>query len=84
MISCFQILHISLFIFYQNPWPQEYLPEETLTARLLGLYEIFSGTKVNELRIKKNLEYDQILNPIILLITYLIISFSSELIMVHN
>lgn len=78
------MLHIFLLIFYQNPWPQEFLPERTLIARLLGLYEIFIGTNdsYNELKIRDSLGYDQILNPIILLITYLIISLSSNLIMV--
>lgn len=52
----------------------------------MGLYEIFNGSKdsLNELQIRNNLGYDQILNPIVLLITYLIISFSSDTILVRN
>lgn len=86
IISWYQMFHIALFISYQNPWLQEFLPEGNLTTRLLGLYEIFNGNQdsLNELQIKNNLRYDQMLNPIVLLITYLIISFSSDIILVQN
>ncbi|CAO1304226.1 unnamed protein product [Diamesa serratosioi] len=79
--------HITAFLGYQNPWPQELLTPNTTIPRVLGFSAIYSsscGGNDSDIRIidfDNNLDLDHYLSPISLIICYFILSITSVLLL---
>ncbi|CAO1375472.1 unnamed protein product [Diamesa hyperborea] len=80
-------LHITAFLGYQNPWPQELLTPNSTIPRILGFSAIYSsscGGNESDIRIidfDSNLDLDHYLSPISLIICYFILSITSIVLM---
>ncbi|XP_055643566.1 piezo-type mechanosensitive ion channel component isoform X1 [Toxorhynchites rutilus septentrionalis] len=82
----FLIVHITGFLAYQNPWPQELLPANETLARIFALTPILSSTCDNLTDIRyvyfdSDLGSDYYLNPVVLMLCYYCISITSTLLM---
>uniref|UniRef100_A0A182VUH8 Piezo-type mechanosensitive ion channel component n=1 Tax=Anopheles minimus TaxID=112268 RepID=A0A182VUH8_9DIPT len=82
------VIHIVLFLAYQNPWPQEVLYFNDTTARVLGLKPILhsscnlvNGTDIRNVYFNSDYDTDVYLNPIFLLICYYTITITSSLLL---
>ncbi|XP_065091959.1 piezo-type mechanosensitive ion channel component isoform X4 [Ochlerotatus camptorhynchus] len=82
----FLILHVTGFLAYQNPWPQELLPANETIARIFALTPIISSscdnlTDIRFVYFDSDLGSDYYLNPVVLLLCYYCISITSSLLM---
>lgn len=82
----FLILHITGFLTYQNPWPQELLPANETIARIFALTPIMSSscdnlTDIRYVYFNSDLGSDYYLNPVVLMLCYYCISITSSLLM---
>lgn len=82
----FLILHITGFLAYQNPWPQELLPANDTIARIFALTPIMSSscdnlTDIRYVYFNSDLGSDYYLNPVVLMLCYYCISITSSLLM---
>ncbi|XP_055598919.1 piezo-type mechanosensitive ion channel component-like isoform X5 [Uranotaenia lowii] len=82
----FLIVHITGLLAYQNPWPQQLLPQNDTIARILALTPILSSAcdNVSDIRyvnFDSELGSDFYLNPVVLMICYYCISITSSLLM---
>ncbi|XP_049282321.1 piezo-type mechanosensitive ion channel component isoform X8 [Anopheles funestus] len=82
------VIHIVLFLSYQNPWPQEVLYFNDTTARVLGLKPILNsscnlanGTDIRNVYFNSDFDTDVYLNPIFLLICYYTLTMTSSLLL---
>uniref|UniRef100_A0A182LTJ0 Piezo-type mechanosensitive ion channel component n=1 Tax=Anopheles culicifacies TaxID=139723 RepID=A0A182LTJ0_9DIPT len=82
------VIHVVLFLAYQNPWPQEVLYFNDTTARVLGLKPILNsscnlvnGTDIRNVYFNSDYDTDVYLNPIFLLICYYTITMTSSLLL---
>ncbi|KAG5675805.1 hypothetical protein PVAND_005679 [Polypedilum vanderplanki] len=86
VISVFMMLHITTFLTYQNPWPQEFVPPNSTLQRVLGIAPIYSSscdnsTDIRVINFNFDLDLDHYLNPIALIICYIIIGLTSVLLL---
>ncbi|KAL7042426.1 hypothetical protein ACKWTF_001133 [Chironomus riparius] len=81
MISWMLMLQIVSIILYQIDYFQSVLPSQSIVARLLGLYEIFKATN-HGIYFNKQLNWDFLLHPMVLMVSYLIIANISRMIMI--
>ncbi|XP_035907443.1 piezo-type mechanosensitive ion channel component isoform X16 [Anopheles stephensi] len=84
----FLVIHIVLFLAYQNPWPQEVLYFNDTTARVLGLKPILNsscdlanGTDIRNVYFNSDYDTDVYLNPIFLLLCYYTVTMTSSLLL---
>ncbi|XP_053665135.1 piezo-type mechanosensitive ion channel component [Anopheles marshallii] len=82
------VIHIVLFLAYQNPWPQEVLYFNDTTARVLALKPILNsscnlanGTDIRNVSFNSDFDTDVYLNPIFLLICYYTLTMTSSLLL---
>uniref|UniRef100_A0A182QXP0 Piezo-type mechanosensitive ion channel component n=1 Tax=Anopheles farauti TaxID=69004 RepID=A0A182QXP0_9DIPT len=82
------VIHIVLFLGYQNPWPQEVLFYNDTAARVLGLKPILNsscdpanGTDIRNVYFNSNFDTDVYLNPIFLLLCYYTVTMTSSLLL---
>ena len=83
MISWMLMLQIISIILYQVDFFQNILPSQSIVARLLGLYEIFTVTDQG-IYFNRKLNWDFLLHPMVLMVSYLIIANISRMIMESN
>lgn len=83
ILSWILMLQIVAIVLYQVDCFQKALPSESIVARLLGLYEIFTATDQGIL-FNRQLNWDFLLHPMVLMVSYLIIANSSRMIMVRK
>lgn len=83
-ISVVLMLHINILVLYQSKWLQDILWEEDFLTRSFCLSKIYttSGRKKNILRFNEDLNWDQYLNPLVLIVTYFMITITSNFILV--
>uniref|UniRef100_A0A8D8C813 Piezo-type mechanosensitive ion channel component n=1 Tax=Culex pipiens TaxID=7175 RepID=A0A8D8C813_CULPI len=82
----FLVVHITGFLAYQNPWPQELLPANGTLARIFSLTPILSSscdnlTDIRNVNFESDLGSDYYLNPVVLLLCYYCISITSSLLL---
>ncbi|XP_052864339.1 piezo-type mechanosensitive ion channel component [Anopheles cruzii] len=84
----FLVTHIVIFLTYQNPWPQEFLPYNGTVARVLALKPILSsscdlanGTDIRDVHFNASLDTDVYLNPIFLFLCYYCVTMTSSLLL---
>ncbi|CAH1708045.1 unnamed protein product [Chironomus riparius] len=78
----FMMLHIIAFLGYQNPWPQEFLEPNSTLPRVLGFPAIYTSscdnaTDIRVINFNEDLDLDHYLNPIALIICYLVVTLTS-------
>ncbi|KAK3878310.1 hypothetical protein Pcinc_017051 [Petrolisthes cinctipes] len=78
-VMVFAGVHVLLLYLYQAQWPQEYLPPDSVVARVFGLTRVV-GTDCGDARAAplKTDEWSHYLNPILLLLLYYILAFESQ------
>ncbi|ETN60225.1 hypothetical protein AND_008154 [Anopheles darlingi] len=84
----FLVTHITLFLAYQNPGPQELLPYNETAARVLALKPILSSTcdllnqtDIRDVHFNSSFDTDVYLNPIFLILCYYCITMTSSLLL---
>jgi len=77
VIQVFLAIHIIAIIIYQAPIVQPLMPPEDLPARLLSFNQIFTSSKTNELLLNAKLGWFSLVNPLMLVVTYLVVSTTS-------
>ncbi|XP_049533758.1 piezo-type mechanosensitive ion channel component isoform X3 [Anopheles darlingi] len=84
----FLVTHITLFLAYQNPGPQELLPYNETAARVLALKPILSSTcdllnqtDIRDVHFNSSFDTDVYLNPIFLIVCYYCITMTSSLLL---
>ncbi|XP_070500560.1 piezo-type mechanosensitive ion channel component isoform X4 [Chironomus tepperi] len=82
IVIVFMMLHIIAFLGYQNPWPQEFLEPNTTLPRVLGFPAIYTSscdnaTDIRIINFNEDLDLDHYLNPIALIICYLVVTLTS-------
>uniref|UniRef100_A0A182NU57 Piezo-type mechanosensitive ion channel component n=1 Tax=Anopheles dirus TaxID=7168 RepID=A0A182NU57_9DIPT len=82
------VIHIVLFLAYQNPWPQEVLFYNDTAARVLALKPILTsscdpanGTDIRNVYFNSDFDTDVYLNPIFLFLCYYTITMTSSLLL---
>lgn len=81
MLSWILMLQIIAIVLYQIIYFQNALPSQSIIARILGLYEIFTATDRGIL-FNRKLNWDFLLHPMVLMVSYLIIANASRMILV--
>ncbi|XP_053696010.1 piezo-type mechanosensitive ion channel component isoform X3 [Sabethes cyaneus] len=82
----FLFIHITGFLAYQNPWPQQLLPANETLARIFALTPILSSscdnlTDIRYVYFNSDLGSDYYFNPVVLMLCYYCISITSSLLM---
>ncbi|XP_035777469.1 piezo-type mechanosensitive ion channel component-like isoform X4 [Anopheles albimanus] len=84
----FLVTHITIFLAYQNPGPQELLPYNETAARVLALKPILSSscdllnqTDIRDVHFNSSFDTDVYLNPIFLILCYYCITMTSSLLL---
>ncbi|XP_055550145.1 piezo-type mechanosensitive ion channel component isoform X2 [Wyeomyia smithii] len=82
----FLFIHITGFLAYQNPWPQQLLPANETLARIFALTPILSSscdnlTDIRYVNFDSDLGSDYYFNPVVLMLCYYCISITSSLLM---
>lgn len=85
MNSILVILHLSAIILYQTPWMQDQFDENSWICRISGLIKIFTytGKMQDQMNFNSQLDWDHYMNPIILIVTYSIITSTALFILVN-
>lgn len=81
IISMLLIVHVSVILLYQIDWVQGGIEGEPLIIRILGIPKIYLSTQ-QKLNFNSTLDFDHYMNPLVLIATYLIISCTSNFILV--